>query len=141
MSKRVAILVGDDDVPGLNKCLKSLVYGLIDEGFEHIGVRKGWQGISQYNPRGPNTYGENFTEYTKAIVRSIDRMHGSFLHASRINPAETSRRLITAAVQIGDTDLQDMSAHIMDVFERLKFEAMVDNYRPKVDLIWAAQEI
>jgi 6-phosphofructokinase 1 len=125
MSKRVAILVGGGDVPGLNNCLKGLVYRLIDEGFEPIGVRKGWEGIIQYNPRDPTTYGESFTELTKAMVRPIDRMHGSFLHASRINPAETPRRLIPAAVQVGDSDVQDMTAHIMDVFERLKFEAMV----------------
>jgi 6-phosphofructokinase len=62
---------------------------------------------------------------TKAMVRPIDRMHGSFLHASRINPAETPRRLIPAAVQTGDAEVQDMTAHIMDVFGRLKFEAMV----------------
>ncbi len=43
-SKRVAILTGGGDVPGLNMCLKSLVYRIIDEGFEPIGVRKGWKG-------------------------------------------------------------------------------------------------
>jgi 6-phosphofructokinase len=125
MSKRVAILVGGGDVPGLNNCLKGLVYRLIDEGFEPIGVRKGWEGIIQYNPHDPTTYGENFTELTKAMVRPIDRMHGSFLHASRINPAETPRRLIPAALQRGDAEVQDMTAHIMDVFERLDFEVMV----------------
>ena len=40
-SKRVAILIGGGEVPGLNMCLKSLVYRAIDEGFEPIGVRKG----------------------------------------------------------------------------------------------------
>ena len=125
MSKRVAILVGGGDVPGLNNCLKGLVYRLIDEGFEPIGVRKGWEGMIQYNPHDPTTYGENFTELTKAMVRPIDRMHGSFLHASRINPAETPRRLIPKAVQLGESSMQDMTAHIVDVFERLKFVAMI----------------
>jgi 6-phosphofructokinase 1 len=54
MSKRVAILTGGGDVPGLNMCLKSLVYHLIDTGFEPIGVRKGWEGLIQYNPRDAN---------------------------------------------------------------------------------------
>lgn len=125
MSKRVAILVGGGDVPGLNNCLKGLVYRLIDEGFEPIGVRKGWDGMIQYNPHDPTTYGENFTELTKAMVRPIDRMHGSFLHASRINPTETPRRLIPETLQTGDSGVQDMTGHIMDVFERLDFEVMV----------------
>jgi 6-phosphofructokinase len=33
MSKRVAILTGGGDVPGLNMCLKSLVYRLSDMGY------------------------------------------------------------------------------------------------------------
>jgi ABC-type antimicrobial peptide transport system permease subunit len=38
MTKRVAILTGGGDVPGLNMCLKSLVYRVIDLGFEPIGA-------------------------------------------------------------------------------------------------------
>ena len=59
MSKRVAVLVGGGDVPGLNNCLKGLVYRLIDEGFEPVGVRKGWEGLINYNPHDPTTYGDN----------------------------------------------------------------------------------
>ncbi len=52
-TKRVGILTGGGDVPGLNMCLKSLVYRLIDLGYEPIGVRKGWDGLIQYNPSRP----------------------------------------------------------------------------------------
>ena len=38
-TKRVGILTGGGDVHGLNMCLKSLVYRLIDLGYEPIG----WQ--------------------------------------------------------------------------------------------------
>ncbi|MDD2695638.1 MAG: 6-phosphofructokinase, partial [Anaerolineales bacterium] len=86
MSKRVAILTGGGDVPGLNMCLKSLVYRLIDLGFEPIGVRKGWRGLIEYNPHDPSTYSEQFTELTKNMVRPIDRTPGSFLHSSRLDP-------------------------------------------------------
>jgi 6-phosphofructokinase 1 len=43
MNKRVAILTGGGDVPGLNMCIKGLVYRLIEADFEPIGVRKGWR--------------------------------------------------------------------------------------------------
>ena len=65
MTKRVAILTGGGDVPGLNMCLKSLVYRIIDLGFEPIGVRKGWEGLIHYNPHDPSTYSESFIELTK----------------------------------------------------------------------------
>jgi 6-phosphofructokinase len=58
MSERVAILTGGE-VPGMNLCIKSLVYRLIDLGFEPIGVRKGWEGLINYNHRDRSTYGAN----------------------------------------------------------------------------------
>lgn len=94
MSKRVGILVGGGDVPGLNMCIKSLVYRVIDVGFEPIGIRKGWAGLLNYNYKDPTTYTNNFIELDKNIVRAIDRTPGSFLHASRIDPSRVPHRLI-----------------------------------------------
>jgi len=125
MSKRVAILVGGGDVPGLNNCLKGLVYRLIDEGFEPIGVRKGWEGFINYNHHDPTTYGDNFTELTKAMVRPIDRLHGSFLHSSRINLQEVPQGLVPAFLRQPEIEVYDLSPHIVDVFQRLKFHAMI----------------
>jgi 6-phosphofructokinase len=70
MSERVAILTGGGDVPGLNMCVKSLVYRLIDFGHQPIGVRKGWEGLIEYNHRDRSTYGANFIELTKNILRA-----------------------------------------------------------------------
>lgn len=125
MSKRVAVLVGGGDVPGLNNCLKGLVYNLIDEGFDPIGVRKGWNGFINYNPHDPSTYADNFTDLTKAMVRPIDRMHGSYLHSSRISLREVPRSQIPPFLQQGQDESQDLNAHIIDVFQRLDFHAMV----------------
>ena len=60
MSKRVAVLTGGGDVPGLNMCLKSLVYRIIDLGFIPMGVRKGWEGFINYNPHDPSTFSDHF---------------------------------------------------------------------------------
>jgi 6-phosphofructokinase len=68
MSQRVAILTGGE-VPGMNLCIKSLVYRLIDLGFEPIGVRKGWEGLINYNPRDPSTY-EVFLQPLTYLVRT-----------------------------------------------------------------------
>jgi 6-phosphofructokinase 1 len=125
MSKRVAILVGGGDVPGLNNCLKGLVYRLIDDGFEPIGVRKGWDGFINYTPHDPSTYGDNFTELTKAMVRPIDRMHGSFLHSSRVSLHDVPRSQIPPHLQQGDAEFHDLTSHVIDIFERLDFHAMI----------------
>lgn len=125
MSKRVAILTGGGDVPGLNMCIKSLVYHLIDSGFEPIGVRKGWEGLVQYNPHDPSTYGESFIELTKNIVRPIDRTPGSFLHSSRMEPRSVPRMQVPEFLRQSKGDTQDLTAHIKDVVKRLDYCGLI----------------
>ncbi len=86
MAKRIGLLTGGGDAPGQNMCLKSLVYGALDQGYEVIGIRKGWEGLLDYDPDDPSTHGENTMPLTKLRVRDIDRMAGAFLHSSRIDP-------------------------------------------------------
>ena len=123
-SKRVAILTGGGDVPGLNVCLKSLVYRIIDEGFEPIGVRRGWEGLINYNYHDPTTYGQHFIEMTKHLARAIDRAPGSFLHSSRVDPAKMPQRLVPKFLQNGQKT-QDLTEHIKEVVERLGYKALI----------------
>lgn len=125
MSERVAILTGGGDVPGLNMCIKSLVYRLIDFGFQPIGVRKGWEGLINYNHHDRSTYGANFIELTKNLVRPIDRTPGSFLHSSRINPTQTPRAQVPEFLLNGAIDAQDLTEHIKEAIERLGFRALI----------------
>ncbi|GAB4545356.1 MAG: 6-phosphofructokinase [Anaerolineae bacterium] len=125
MSNRVAILTGGGDVPGLNMCIKSLVYRLVDFGFEPIGVRKGWEGLINYNYRDRSTYGTNFIELTKNIVRAIDRNPGSFLHSSRVNPMRLPRQQVPEFLQDPALETQDLSEHIIDAIQRLGFKALI----------------
>jgi 6-phosphofructokinase 1 len=124
-SKRVAILTGGGDVPGLNVCLKSLVYRTIDEGFEPIGVRKGWQGLINYNYHDPTTYGDNFIELTKNMVRPIDRTPGSFLHSSRVDPLHLPAQKVPKFIKQPGEDTVDLTNHIKEVVERLGFRALI----------------
>jgi len=125
MSKRVAILVGGGDVPGLNMCLKSLVYRVIDEGFEPIGIRKGWEGLIKYDYHDPTTYGDNFIELSKPMVRSIDREPGSFLHSSRINPLQVPHRFTPKFLRKSGAETYDLTDHIKEVIERLGYKALL----------------
>jgi len=125
IGKRVGILVGGGDVPGLNLCLKSLIYRVIDEGFEPIGIRKGWEGLINYNYHDPTTYGDNFIELSKNMVRTIDRSPGSFLHSSRINPLKAPRKLIPEFLRRPQAQTQDLTNHIKEVVERLGYRALL----------------
>jgi 6-phosphofructokinase 1 len=125
MTKRVAILTGGGDVPGLNMCLKSLVYRTIDLGFEPIGVRKGWEGLINYNPDDPSTYSEHFIELTKNMVRPIDRTPGSFLHSSRLKPRQTPKSFVPEFLRDPISGTRDLTDHIQNVITRLGYRAVI----------------
>lgn len=125
MTKRVAVLTGGGDVPGLNMCLKSLVYRVIDSGYEPIGVRKGWEGLMHYNPRDPSSYSDFFIELTKSMVRPIDRMHGSFLHSSRLDPRTVPNGMVPEFLRSSQRESQDLTDHIKEVVRRLGYQALI----------------
>jgi 6-phosphofructokinase len=125
MSKKVGILTGGGDVPGLNMCIKTLVYRIIDLGFEPIGVRKGWEGLIHYNYHDRSTYGEHFIELTKNMVRPIDRTPGSFLHSSRTNPLQMPRKRVPQFMGKPEAETQDLTEHIKDAVKRLGFRALI----------------
>ena len=84
---RIGILTGGGDVPGLNPCIKTVVYRAVDEGHEVVGIRRGWAGLLYYDPDDPATCADCIQPLDKEIVRTIDRTGGTFLHSSRTNPA------------------------------------------------------
>ncbi len=124
MKKRVAILTGGGDVPGLNMCLKSLIYRLIDYGYDPVGVRKGWEGFINYNPDDTSSFSQHFIELTKNRVRAIDQTSGSFLHSSRIDPRQTPVTHIPSFLSEEGGKTQDLSEHILDAIEHLGFDAL-----------------
>jgi ATP-dependent phosphofructokinase / diphosphate-dependent phosphofructokinase len=46
-NKRIGILTGGGDVPGLNSVIKSVVYRGAETKSEVIGIRRGWEGLTR----------------------------------------------------------------------------------------------
>jgi 6-phosphofructokinase len=83
--KRIGVLTGGGDVPGLNPCIKTIVNRATDEGYEVIGIRKGWAGLLCCDLDSPESQTSYLLPLDKQKVRTIDRTGGTFLHTSRIN--------------------------------------------------------
>ena len=127
MAQRIGILTAGGDAPGLNVCLKAMVYSAIDRGYEVIGIRKGWEGLLHYDPDNPDTHAANAMIMTKTRIRDIDRTSGSFLHSSRLDPHEVSPQVLPPFLQHlkqGDEPV-DTTTHIKRAVEKLGVEALV----------------
>jgi 6-phosphofructokinase 1 len=85
--QRVAILTGGGDVPGLNAVIKSVVYRATAAGYDVLGIRRGWEGLTHVQPTaGPDTVDEYLRPLDRSNTRTIDRTGGTILHTSRTNP-------------------------------------------------------
>lgn len=56
MQKRIGVLTGGGDVPGLNPAMKAVVLNALDDGYEVVGIRRGWGGLLWYNLDEPSTH-------------------------------------------------------------------------------------
>ena len=84
-ARRIGILTGGGDVPGLNSVIKSCVYRSTDLGYEVVGIRRGWEGLTHMR-RGPALDRDYLRPLDRANTRTIDRTGGTVLHTSRTNP-------------------------------------------------------
>src|SRR5262245_42268007 len=84
--KRIGILTGGGDVPGLNSVIKSVVYRGSELGYAVIGLRRGWEGLTHVDVGDPVSRARYVLPLDRHITRTIDRTGGTYLHTSRMNP-------------------------------------------------------
>jgi ATP-dependent phosphofructokinase / diphosphate-dependent phosphofructokinase len=90
-AKRIGILTGGGDVPGLNSVIKSVVYRGSEMGCEVIGIRRGWEGLTHVNLLDPGSRARYILPLNRENTRTIDRTGGTYLHSSRTNPSKMSK--------------------------------------------------
>ncbi len=91
MKKRIGILTGGGDVPGLNTIIRDITYRAVHENsFEVIGIKRGWGGLVYMDPDRQGIDAEHAIILTSESVRKIDRDGGTILHSSRVNPSKMS---------------------------------------------------
>jgi len=123
----IAILTGGGDVPGLNPCIKMLVYRGESEGIKMLGLRRGWGGILAYNPDDPVASKNCIQELHPPEVRTIDRSGGTYLHSSRTNPSSVKKKDAPEFLKgkFKGEEVKDFTSHVMKNLEQLKVDAII----------------
>ena len=88
--RRIGILTGGGDVPGLNAAIKSVTYRATELGWEVVGIRRGWQGLTHLQP-GTEPEATYLVALDRLTTRTIDRTGGTWLHSSRTNPRKMKK--------------------------------------------------
>ena len=129
--KRIGILTGGGDVPGLNSVIKSVVYRSSEVGWQAVGIRRGWQGLTHVDPSREDG-GGYLRPLDRVSTRVIDRTGGTVLHTSRTSPSSMGRsalpehldpaRIAALEVEGGRYDLTPL---VLENLERLALDALV----------------
>jgi 6-phosphofructokinase 1 len=90
-AKRIGILTGGGDVPGLNSVIKTVVYRGSEIGCEVLGIRRGWEGLTHVDLKDPASRTRYVLPLNRENTRTIDRTGGTYLHSSRTNPSKMKK--------------------------------------------------
>lgn len=88
---RIGILTGGGDVPGLNPAIRAVTIRAIREGYEVIGIRRGWAGMIEIQRDEKFDNSRNFIKLTEELVNRTGRTGGTFLHSSRTRPSHVPK--------------------------------------------------
>ena len=123
----IGILTGGGDVPGLNPCIKALVYRGIEEGLKVVGIKRGWAGLFEFNPDEPESREKNLIELDRRTVRTIDRSGGTYLHTSRTNPGKVKFENVPEFLkgQAKEDELNDFTEHVLSNLEHLGIDVLI----------------
>lgn len=132
MKKRIGVLTGGGDVPGLNPAMKEVVLNALEADYEVFGIRRGWGGLLWYDLDEPSTHDYYIRHLEKNDVRRIDRTGGTFLHTSRTNPQNVRKDDIPGFLkesslgkQIDDEGTMDYTDHVLKVLDHLGIDVLV----------------
>ncbi len=123
---RIAILTGGGDVPGLNPAIRAVTIRAIREGYEVIGIRRGWAGLVDLirDPKADNS--ENYTLLTEELVNKIGRTGGTFLHTSRTRPSHIPLTRVPEHLRDKYTDEQnDLTEEVLKNLDFLGIDYLI----------------
>jgi 6-phosphofructokinase len=115
----IGILTGGGDVPGLNPAILAVTFRALREGYQVIGLRRGWGGLVDLvrDPEADNSI--NYQVLTEEIVNRAGRTGGTFLHTSRTRPSHVKRSDLPEHLK--DTYTDDVSNLTPEVLKNLDF--------------------
>ena len=129
--RRVGILTGGGDVPGLNSVIKSVVYRGWENGLEVVGIRKGFEGLTHVDLSDPASRARYVLDLTRENTRTIDRHGGTILHSSRLGPSKV--RSLPSHLEERDFPSSqgkggltyDLTSQVLKNVEQLGIEALI----------------
>ncbi len=129
--RRIGILTGGGDVPGLNSVIKCVTYRSSEQAIEVIGLRRGWEALTHLQPDDAASRARYVLPLNRQNTHDIERVGGTMLHSSRTNPSKMKSvpKFLDAATfpanGEGEKKRFDMSSQVLKNMEALGIDSLI----------------
>ena len=122
----IGILTGGGDVPGLNPAIRAVTIRATREGYQVVGIRRGWAGLVDMVREKDADNSNNYQILTEETVNKAGRTGGTFLHTSRTNPAKVKLDRIPAHLRDKyNKDVNDVTEEVLKNLDFLGIDTMI----------------
>lgn len=115
----IGILTGGGDVPGLNPAIRAVTIRALREGYQVIGIRRGWAGLTDIVRDKKAKNSGNYQVLTEEVVNKAGRTGGTFLHSSRTRPSHVKAADVPEHLQ--ETYSEEVNDLTPEVLKNLDF--------------------
>ncbi len=115
----IGILTGGGDVPGLNPAIRGVTIRALREGYQVIGLRRGWAGALEIIRDKKADNSDHYLILTEEIVNKSGRTGGTFLHSSRTRPSHVPK--LSVPEHLRDTYNDEMNDLTPEVVKNLDY--------------------
>ena len=122
----IGILTGGGDVPGLNPAIRSVTYRALREGYQVIGLRRGWGGLVDVIREKDYDNSDNYQVLTEEVVNRAGRTGGTFLHSSRTNPSKVKKSAVPEHLQSTyNAEKNDLTPEVLKTLDWLGIDYLI----------------
>jgi len=123
---KIAILTGGGDVPGLNPAIRAVTIRAIREGYQVIGIRRGWAGTIDIIRDKNADNSDNYQILTEEIVNKAGPTGGTFLHSSRTHPGHVMKDNVPLHLKDKYTsEANDLTAEVLKNLDYLGVDYLI----------------
>ncbi len=122
----IGILTGGGDVPGLNPAIRAVTIRALREGYQVIGIRRGWAGLIDMIREKDADNSNNYQILTEEIVNRAGRTGGTFLHTSRTRPSHVKKEQVPDHLKDQYTnELNDLTPEVLKNLDYLGIDYLI----------------
>ena len=122
----IGILTGGGDIPGLNPAIRAVTLRALREGFDVIGIRRGWAGLVEIVRDADADNGACWLSLSEDLVERYGYSGGTFLHSSRTRPSAVPAKDVPAHLREKYTEEKnDLTPEVLANLEFLGVDYLV----------------